>query len=672
MGKYLWFFLAIIYLIFYFNNPALPGNNISAPLGWWEWADQSWYLKAASSTANFNFSAENFFYPPLYSSLGALFIFLSPNHPFLIIDLACFLIYAYCFIGFASRYVSFRSALFLFLFQFPFLGELRDVWIEPWTTSVVAALISFVLYQVDKYYHSSQGMEKFPQYFIFGIAAGLIFLARPIDLFSISPIFFFILFVELRKLFLGQLSQLIFYKRFILILIPMILCLIIFLIFNYYVFGTYLGNYFEAATSNGFFPKDLFEKAVSTFLDSGSLYNVPSESIFAKLKWFALSVPAIIYYLITGKPLLRLVIFVILVQLLLYLPYSDLLPSGIWRYRNIHYFKWLIPYITLLIFLFIKQLHISLKEKRLDNILILSSFLGVMILCVQFDLKDKGYVFGDINKNSQIIKIPLNDFGVVDKINIQGLEGNFETIYFHNQAKLLLDKKLMHGIRDYRFFSQRERGGIDLVFIRPVEGDKIIELDPGDLTYENDTAEQLICRIFEYRYKLGFPAWLKFNFKNPHLLLKMRMGPRYNATLQEGIDFTRPGTPRFLKYIEGLSVYEPWGRWSDTDKTKRVIFTFKEPLPKKFDLVLDVIAFGANHGKPVEINTEKGNKKGEWEGVAKYTFTVNEPDVNHVVIPIDNLNRSNELIFTVPAPVSPKGDNRNIAIGFIKLRILDK
>jgi phosphoglycerol transferase len=76
------------------------------------------------------------------------------------------------------------------------------------------------------------------------------------------------------------------------------------------------------------------------------------------------------------------------------------------------------------------------------------------------------------------------------------------------------------------------------------------------------------------------------------------LGPRYEATLAEGIDFRKPGYPRGVVDVRGMSGYEPWGRWTNRTETR---FTFSEPLPNSFVLEITGGAIGPNVGKPVNV-----------------------------------------------------------------------
>lgn len=146
--------------------------------------------------------------------------------------------------------------------------------------------------------------------------------------------------------------------------------------------------------------------------------------------------------------------------------------------------------------------------------------------------------------------------------------------------------------------------------------------------------------------------------------------PRYEATLSEGIDFSKKGYPKFLKAVYGLSAWEDWGRWSDANESEfpnAVDLVFKEKLPKKFQIELSSKAFGPNIGKPVEVVVD--NKS--------YFFTPTNSDTNVNLIEIYDNKNDDVIRLIIPTPISPKqlnnqsDDTRKLGIGLIRLRILE-
>jgi phosphoglycerol transferase len=76
------------------------------------------------------------------------------------------------------------------------------------------------------------------------------------------------------------------------------------------------------------------------------------------------------------------------------------------------------------------------------------------------------------------------------------------------------------------------------------------------------------------------------------------LGPKYESTLAEGIDFKKPRYPSFLIDITGVSAREDWCRWTDANIVPVARFQFNKPLPKKFILELQANAIGQNVGQP--------------------------------------------------------------------------
>ena len=144
--------LAALYLLVYFGHPALPGNNPAFPLGWWGWFDQGEYLKAAKAISRFDLASSNFFYPPLYPLLGAIFVVVNPMHAFAILNMACFLLFAHYFVSMAARHIGWWwASLILFLTFVSPNNIVLYIWAEPWTSSLVSAIFAFLLFNVDKY-----------------------------------------------------------------------------------------------------------------------------------------------------------------------------------------------------------------------------------------------------------------------------------------------------------------------------------------------------------------------------------------------------------------------------------------------------------------------------------------------------------------------------------------
>lgn len=137
--------------------------------------------------------------------------------------------------------------------------------------------------------------------------------------------------------------------------------------------------------------------------------------------------------------------------------------------------------------------------------------------------------------------------------------------------------------------------------------------------------------------------------------------PKYQASLAEGINFSRPGSPIFIKKFVGLAGREDWGRWSDQDA---VILEFAKPLPKSFALEFRAKGFGPNIGKEANIVV----------GGSRYKIVLTD-SLNDYHIAIVNNDSSSRIEIYPPKPASPNSinpqnlDTRNLGIGLANLKI---
>ena len=143
-----------------------------------------------------------------------------------------------------------------------------------------------------------------------------------------------------------------------------------------------------------------------------------------------------------------------------------------------------------------------------------------------------------------------------------------------------------------------------------------------------------------------------------------KYGTRYQASLNQGIDFTKPGLPRIVKEVKGLSAEEAWGRWSDGLLHDSVVIEFVEPLPASFTLVLRATPFGPNIGKPVEVRVGSFMRSLVFSaGIQDHRFE------------IENDEGANNIAITPPIPTSPISlsnasvDTRMLGVRFESIRI---
>jgi len=136
---------------------------------------------------------------------------------------------------------------------------------------------------------------------------------------------------------------------------------------------------------------------------------------------------------------------------------------------------------------------------------------------------------------------------------------------------------------------------------------------------------------------------------------------KYFVSLDEGFDFSKPGSPKFIKTIIGLAGREDWGRWSDQDT---VILQFAQSLPKSFILEIQAKGFGPNVGKATKVVVGKDTQ------IIRLTS-----NTQTFSVPIDTAESVSQIQIIPPVPTSPNAlnpgnlDTRNLGIGLVSLKI---
>ena len=544
ISRILWL-VTLTYCAVYFSSPYTPGvlTNFA---GWWTWIDQGEYLKASLAFANVDFLPQNFFYPPLYPALGSIFLPLSKTHPYFVINLVCLLWFSYTFIRLADCYLSRWSSVIILFISTIFDFRIFENFTIPWTTTLNAALLSTAILGLIWLREIIQGKRsrlKSWEVFFVSTSLGLLVPTRPVDA-PVGLILGLAFLMGYWKIFLSSPNKVPSPFKFLLIGISgALIGPIIFIAFNYLVFGNPLGSYIQVANGAGIFPLDFFEKFISIWLDGKTLYGDSPTSLTENIPWLLISIAGYLWVLFNGDFLLRTIAVAIAAMLFVYLPYGDLLPTGIWRFLNIHYFKWILPYLGLFAWLLIQQIINGLKHRRgwvLPTTTLLLSCL--MTLSIQLSLETKT-ITSTLTNRSIEFEIPS---GEVDYIDIKGIFGGFDTIYFGNH-KAFIDGKELKPIREFRLLPQGS--DVRVLFIRPVSG-KSLEFTPDQRMTIHQSA--LLAEAGNYHFKLGALKPLREDAR-PHLAAPYRIG--------ETIDFSNNREGLFYA-VEGFSDPEAYGRWS--------------------------------------------------------------------------------------------------------------
>ena len=507
-------FVSLEYAMAYLLCPATPGINVEKPLGWWGWFDQGQYLNSAKAMAQLDFSSGKHFYPPLYPLLGSFFVKWLPSHPFWLIDLVSLLWFVIVFIWLASLYVGRWTAIILLTLSVLVNYHIFGNFLIPWTSTVTAALLSSCIYGLIRLRNlvssdwNSTEILSISSVFGVSILTGLIVPLRPVDAIVGGILWLGYMWqawhiLQTENIFRSKKIR----PYFAVAVTGMLVGPAFFIGFNTLVHGFALGGYVHAGFANGYFIADLGEKFVSIFFDGYTLYLEPKSGLIDHYPWLILALLGICTVLMTGDRLLRLIALAICAQFILYLPYADLLPNGLWRYLNIHYFKWTFPYLALFGWLLGAFLIREWKESK-RRFFVWAGFVvstGVLLLSLRLQidlhssmLSSNVSIGSGSSGGMQTISLQINEPNT-DMIDLAGLNGNFTDVYF-GEHRLWIDGREFHRVRDFRVLPAP--WGVRLLFIRPINA-KLITFQPDPRLHLSDT--EIKIHSGSYRFTLGMP-----------------------------------------------------------------------------------------------------------------------------------------------------------------------
>lgn len=369
--------LTAIYVSSYVGNPAVPGNHGRFPLGWWGWWDQSQYLLSARSFAHADFSPAHHWYPPGYSVFGAPFLLLSASHPYLLPDLACLLASYAGFLLFARTVgVGPRWAALLFLLATCGSEALRDVWAEPWNTSLSSALIWWLLALTARHLAGDGIARRGPLPAVpagvirrrrlsslagLGALAAIIPFTRPTDglLVAIWAAGAGLAAIRLRALRTGDLLAML--ASAVVVAVPEALLWL-------RIYGTHESQYMINSRSLGFEFASVGWKTYLLLLTPRPWFPFGA-GLVQRLPWILPGLAGMLAlpWISRGpaRMMLGLLALMIAAYSLLFFSYVDLIPSGLWRYNNVHYFKWTLPGVALFGFLLLRALLVGPRRPAL-------------------------------------------------------------------------------------------------------------------------------------------------------------------------------------------------------------------------------------------------------------------------------------------------------------------
>ena len=333
-------FLALVGLIEIALYAVHPQSPLRQPTSNWNgWWDQSQYLKSATAFAHGKLAASEHWYLPGYALLGAPFVWLLPQNPFLPVNLISLELFTGAFMLYFRQALGFwLSAAMLLLgllvplhIQDPFNGW-TPIWNQfaiPWNTVPVASAFMIVILLV----RDSTTPGHIGRDFILGLCAALVAACRPIDVIPLIPAG--LLYLQRRLLIARSI------KGVGTGLVGIALVAVPFVLLLYAIYGGLNPPYVEQSKAIGFGFSNLFDRAVSMLVDARSTYGYPT--LLDLQPWLAFSVPlALVLAWVRPKDRL-LPVVMIATSIVTYLSYNDFWPQNLLLFRTIHYITWVLP-----------------------------------------------------------------------------------------------------------------------------------------------------------------------------------------------------------------------------------------------------------------------------------------------------------------------------------------
>jgi hypothetical protein len=364
-------FFAALYTLRYLRFHARPGIDLQYPLGWWGWWDQLKFLKSALALAHFDFAPAQHHYPFGYAMLGALFVRITPAHPFFVVDLAALLIAMAAFVSFARR-CGLGPVCGTLVFMLATAGDwvLFEQWVVPWNTSPFAAamwlLLALAACHIDG--------ERRPV--LLGLTTASIPMLRPTDVLLTLPALIACVWSDVH----GGRVRLADLVRFCLAVLA---GAVLYFGLHLLIYGVHPSEYMGRAAHIGFTLHHFGWKAYVILVDPHAWID-GGEGLLRRCPWLLFGMAGLAPALL--RPKTAMLAVTLALHGILYISYIDLLPTSLWRHLAVHYWTWTFPGFALLGVLLLRSLlgqHLAGRAER--SIAMAGVALVAILLCVRFD-----------------------------------------------------------------------------------------------------------------------------------------------------------------------------------------------------------------------------------------------------------------------------------------------
>ena len=338
---------AAAYLVGYWLHPFRPVSPVGGR-GWWGFIDQGLYLRSTLAWAAGDLSGPSHWYPSLYPMLGAGFVRVTPANPFLLPDLALLLAAMWLTGGVAARLApgwgrARVAGCATFVACSVLQPYLLDVWIVPWTTTPASVLaLGCMVAVLDVVAGPADGMWR--RVAVAALCGVGIAAFRPSEAASVCAVAGVAILLRLLTAWPGRVrGAAVLAAGFGVggVVAALLLAL------HVVVHGWSLDGYLTYSARLGFEWRIVPLQWVMIVLDPRPFLS-EAPGLVGRFPWLAPGLAGMVACLLWppfGGTRARhgVVLAMMAAHMVAYLAYRDLHIPGLWRYRNLHYFKWILP-----------------------------------------------------------------------------------------------------------------------------------------------------------------------------------------------------------------------------------------------------------------------------------------------------------------------------------------
>ncbi len=467
--------VAVAYGVTYVSAPMTPGTFVGS-WGWWGWYDQSLYLKAARAWAGFDFRPEMHAYPPLYPMLGSLFVGDNPSRLYYGVNLVLLCGFVLACMMCLRRHIGVRWAGAAAVLGVLTPGIIAIQWVIPWTSTLAALLMALGFLLFDRYLVRRSAanfgaVEAGVLAVLFGAAIGLLAPTRPGEVLTMAPVALayagFALFGVLQRQAITKVDVATVTGGLLGFATPVLL----YVAFNMAVYGAMGGQYYDQINdqSGGFWFVDFGEKFFSHVFASHVFYGEHGATWLNRMPLYAFALMFLPATLLFAPWTLRVFAMALTVHLFVVFSFADALPTGTFRFFNIHYFKWCFPLLLgMVIWWGQAAWRGATPRARPAFVASLALFVIGSSITARYAVAPAAFE-GDLSDRATVrFAAPTR----VDFVDVDGLEGGWSDRYFDRGTRVMLDGGPgLRPIRDFRVLAIGEQTRI--LFIKPVTAQRI-------------------------------------------------------------------------------------------------------------------------------------------------------------------------------------------------------